>query len=267
VYLPMSATEIAYIDSSGKTYGAKVDADGIYELQHLPVSLYTLVSRLDDRQYASGWGLYPVEKGVCEERNIAVKSYQVTGRLLPGIQESVEVQMLNVNPGSEPIRAQSIEGDGRFYFDKLAPGTYLLSVASRIGDVNPRVFYPGVTDRRKAIPITVNDKVTGRSYDFEARVLPVVPIPVVLDEVAESGRYTWDFELLEGERIVSGTRVEGIDFGIVYGMRGGAYRMQLYGYPHEPLKDDYCKSQTVPVNAAEGMAPVHMTGKCASVDR
>ena len=133
LYRPMNVHEVTYVDYSGNSYHAKVDADGIYEMRNLPSSLYSPVSRLDDRQYAAGLGIYPVEKGLCQERDISVRNYQLTGRLLPGIGHSVEVEMVNVNAGSKPVRATSVEADGRFYFDDLQPGNYLLSIVPRSG--------------------------------------------------------------------------------------------------------------------------------------
>lgn len=64
----------------------------------------------------------------------------------------------------------------------------MISLRSEIGDANRRIFYPGVTDRAKARIITIKGGEIGPSYDFDARVLPVVPIPVVLDPVSGSPR-------------------------------------------------------------------------------
>ena len=68
----------------------------------------------------------------------------------------------------------------------------------------------------------------------------------------------WDFQLLRAGRYIGSSRADGTDVGLVYGMRGAWYRLQLYAYPHEPLKDDYCRSDIVPLTATDRMAPVHI---------
>jgi len=128
--------------------------------------------------------------------------------------------------------------------------------------VNSRVFYPGVSDRTKAKPVVVNDKATSASYDFEAQSLPVVPIPIVLDEIAESSRYSWHV-LLEGEQgVEEDSRAGRSNLHLLYGVRGRAYRAELNGFPNDPLKDDYCRSEQKPFVALNGMAPVHLLAKC-----
>lgn len=75
------------------------------------------------------------------------------------------------------------------------------------------------------------------------------------------------FSLLEEARIVSASRAEGTNIGIAYGVRGRTYRLQLYGYPRDPQKDSYCSSEAVPLTADLGIAPVHVSARCALAGR
>lgn len=269
-----SAAAVAVRDLKGNTYRSSVDKDGIFELRHLPSGeLYAPDSRVDGRRYLSSsyWAnssipLRSLHEGRCEERNLFTREYQLTGRLLPGIARSVRVELASVKPGVE-LRASSIEPDGRFYFEQVPAGEYILSVQSTIGDTNPRVFYPGVGNAAKATRIAMYGSANQRTYDFDARALPVVPIHLVLDSVAGSERFLWDFQLLEGDRVISTSRAEGTSHGLIYGMRGGAYRVQLYGYAHEPQKDDDCTSDAVPLTAGTTIDPVHIIARCRPVTR
>lgn len=263
-YGPVKVDSIALHDLDGNTYRGAVDENGIYELRHLALGLYAPESRLDSKTYLSGFGsLSGVQQGLCEEGNLTVRDYQLTGKLLPGIGQSVEVKLAPLELASEPIRADSIEPDGRFYFNQVPSGKYVLYVESTIGDTNPRIFYPGVTNREKAQPIIVEEGKPSASYDFAARVLPVVPIPLVLDPVTGSDKYLWDFQLLEGNRVIATRRAEGTNVALLYGMRGGSYRLDLYGYPRDPQNQNYCSSAAVPLSAVVGVAPVHIAARCA----
>jgi len=271
-YKTVKVESVAFAELGGKTHSAAIDADGIYELRHL-AGLYVPNSLVDEHRYFSlGWAyshpsIPSAYEGICNELDLTVRDYQITGRLLPGIGPSVNVELTDVQSLSKPIRADSIEPDGRFYFHKIKPGEYVLSVVANIGGTNRSVFYPGVTDRAKATHVVIHEEGSGRSYDFEERVLPVVPIPLALDPVANSDKYLWDFQLREGGNVVSTRRVEGTSTGLLYGMRDAVYQLQLYGYPRKPLEDNYCQSLPVSLTATVGMAPIHVTARCAPGDR
>lgn len=271
-YKTAKVESITFMELSGKTHSTDVDADGIYELRHL-AGLFAPNSRIDENRYlALGWtyshpSIPSVYEGVCDELDLTVRDYQITGQLLPGIGPSVNVELTDVHSLAKPIRADSIEPDGRFYFHKIKPGEYVLSVVANIGGANRSVFYPGVTDRAKATRVVINERERGRSYDFEARVLPVVPIPLALDPVTNSDKYLWDFQLLEGSSVVATRRVEGTSTGLLYGMRDAMYQLQLNGYPRTPLEDNYCQTARMSLTANSDMAPVHITAQCASKNR
>jgi len=167
-----------------------------------------------------------------------------------------------VCPGSQTIYADTIEPDGRFYFHNTLPGEYVLSVELTFGNSRTRVFYPGVADRSKARRIVIRSGETGPSYDFEARVLPVVPISVVLDPVEGSDRFLWDLQLVDEDRFAATTRAEGTNTGILYGMRGRRYQLQLTGYPRYPMEDQACVSDSVSVIAGRRTAPLHIAARC-----
>jgi hypothetical protein len=104
---------LTLFDESGKKFTTQSDHDGVYELTHLPPGSYTVESLADKNKYASSYGVN-VEQGVCIDMPVTLRDYSVRGRFLPGL--TVTVELIAIGSDSKPIRAQSIEPDGRFYF-------------------------------------------------------------------------------------------------------------------------------------------------------
>jgi hypothetical protein len=93
-------------DQNGKTFTAQSDGDGIYELRHLATGAYTVESLVSQDQYASSAGVSVVE-GLCMEMPVFQKDYSLRGRLLPGLNATVEL-----DGGDAPlkqVRSNSIE--------------------------------------------------------------------------------------------------------------------------------------------------------------
>lgn len=70
-------------------------------------------------------------EGQCIEMSVLLRDYSLRGRLLPGLNATVE--LVGVDDPSRQIRSDSTETDGRFYFRNVADGEYMLSVTTWIG--------------------------------------------------------------------------------------------------------------------------------------
>jgi hypothetical protein len=97
-------------DQNGKTYTAQSDGDGIFELRHLAPGAYAVQSLVSQNHYASSGGVSVVE-GQCMEMPVLLRDYSLRGRLLPGLNATVE--LVGVDDPSRQIRSDSTEPDGR----------------------------------------------------------------------------------------------------------------------------------------------------------
>lgn len=253
---PAPQVAVTLRDQEGKSYVAQADADGIYELRHLPAGLYTADSLVSGSQYASS-GTLAVEEGTCIERTILLKNYSVRGRLLPGLDATVE--LVGVDDPTKRARADRSEADGKFYFRDVPDGDYLLSVTTWIG-AQLQLYYPGTFDRLKAtrFAITNHQLAQGHTLDFNPKLLPFVPIPVALHSAGDSSAYHWRI-LLSSNGVLEETRwVPGQKLILLYGMRGASYDLGLFGDSRHPVEYGDCRSGITPIVANPGMATIHI---------
>jgi len=244
-------------DQDGKTYTAQSDAEGIYELRHVPPGVYAVESDVSQNQYASSSGIAAVE-GECREMGILLRDYAVRGRLLPGLTASIELVGIEELP--KQIPSDSIEPDGRFYFRHVPDGEYLLSVTTWIEGTARNLYYPGTNDRQKAARLRITNQtlVGGGTLDFNPEKLPMVPIPVSLDP-STSDRFTWRVQLLRsGQVMTEGTWAPGGRQILLYGTRGASYGLVLYGYSNRPLEYKDCRAEIAAVVAKPGMEAVRV---------
>jgi hypothetical protein len=257
---------LRFQNRDGRVYTAKSDADGIYELSHLPPGPYTLESDLGDHEYASrSWyslstsSSVAVRDGLCGETDVFLKKYDFSGRLLPGLGEKVTVKLVPVDTKSNEVRSNSLEPDGRFYFSNVPDNVYSLAFTSSIpGAVN--FYYPSTYDRKKATPIRVKNHLlaAGGYLDFNPGALPLVPILVTPDAPVNSRRFSWDIELVSSNYINDSEQWNAIDSDVrLYGVRGGAYKVQLLGFSNQPAAYDNCVSEPADITAQPGLV-VHI---------
>jgi hypothetical protein len=252
----MPGALLTFHDADGKTYTARSDKDGIYELQHLATGEYTLDSHLSETQYFAGGAA--ANEGVCGEAGVVIKNYQIAGRLMPGLK--VGVNLVSVDKPEDWWRAD-LRPDGEFYFDDVMDGEYLLSVESTLLGRDTQFYYPGTYDRRKATRIRIgNHAVVGPNrLDFNPALLPFVPIRVALDPPKDSGKYSWRILLVSPDNIVGEERWrEGLRFVTPFGVRGRSYRLRLFGDPNYRTSYNPCSSEDVPVTATPGLTTIRI---------
>jgi len=243
-------------DQNGKTYTAQSDGDGIFELRHLAPGVYAVQSLVSQNHYASSGGVSVVE-GQCMEMPVLLRDYSLRGRLLPGLNATVE--LVGVDDPSRQIRSDSTEPDGRFYFRNVPDGEYVLSVTTWIGAASD-FYYPGTFDRQKAARLKIANQVLsdGRTLDFNPEILSMVPIPVALDPPNDSGRFSWRVLLSSNNTLQEKRWASSEKFVLLYGMRGASYGLGLFGDTKHPLEYKDCRSGITPVVANPGMTTIHI---------
>ena len=257
---PAPDIDLTFHDQVGKTYSARSDRDGIYELQHLSAGIYTLDSRFSDTQYLAGGYTAPKE-GTCGEVGVLLENYDFSGRIPPGLDHHVIVELKKVDDATFWVRANT-QGDGAFYFADVPDGEYylVLEPSSRSGEED--FYFPGTADRRKARHITVaNHKVVGANeLEFDPNLVPYVPIRVAIDPASGSDRFSsWRVLLVSPNNIVGEEFwTDGARYVTVYGKRGQSYAIRLHGDPNYKLGYDTCTSEDFPVVAQAGMKTVHV---------
>ena len=168
------------ISGGQKTYEIYTDKNGVYEIYDLPPGKYRIEPELP-----TGWKFY----GWYPESTTRIFGKSPTGEsgqfvLEPGKHASINmlfrpdssVQGKIVGPNGTPLRSLCVsllrpnEADetsdtactnekGRFLFESVVPGSYLLVLnpSDEPSGAEPfrRLFYPGVADREKAVAIDV----------------------------------------------------------------------------------------------------------------
>jgi hypothetical protein len=254
-------TPVAFLDENGKKYEARSDGNGIYELNHLAPGFYTAESPPGENDYASAPGVN-VESGLCIDMPIVFKDFSVRGRLLPDL--VADVGLIGLDPDSKPFRA-SIEPNGNFYFANPPDGEYVLSVTTWVNGSPDQLYFPGVSNRQQAEKIEIkNNVLAGRqNLDFDPARLPMVKIPVTFDPTPDSRRYTWRVQILrdnliQNEARVSNGRAPVGAPSVLYGTRGTAYQVLLFGWSNDTAKYENCRSESVAAIAQANMPAVQI---------
>jgi len=152
-------------------YEAVTNSEGTFTFYDLPAGTYSF-----DAKLPKGWeiGDYigdssrpePVKlaAGACYEAALTVfPSGSIEGAIIDDSGKPQEYVNVTLVPADRP--PQNFDGpwegagDGKFRFDHVAPGRYLLVANARnergATDVYPRTFYPGVTNPDAAQPVVV----------------------------------------------------------------------------------------------------------------
>ena len=249
---------LTFRDQDGKIYSAQSDRAGVYELQHLAAGIYTVDSRFSDDQYVSG-GYITVTDGVCLEDSVLIRGYEISGRLLPGLDATVK--LVGVKSADAGLHAY-FQADGRFYFKNIPDGEYLLAVESGLQGQGNDFYYPGTFDRRQATRITItNNKVQGSNeFDFKPELLPFVSIRAAIDPPNDSGKFYWRILLTTPDNILEEQRwTPGIKFVVLYGLRGRSYGVRLWGDAnYKKTTQSLCQSKDFPITANPGMSLIRV---------
>jgi len=250
--------EMTFRDQDGNIYTAQSDDDGIYEVQHLAAGIYTLDSRISERQYLAG-GFTVLDK-VCGEADALVREYEISGRLFPGLGYHASVKLQSVQ-SAEKWMPGDLRPDGRFYFNEVPDGEYFLVVSSVLQGAGNDLYYPGTSDRSQATRIRIlnHAAVGAKEFDFKPERIPFVAIPVTIDFANESAKFSWRILLVTPNNIVEDERwIPGAKYATLYGLRGQSYAIRLLGDPDYTASRETCTSADVPVKATPERKIVHV---------
>lgn len=256
-------TTLTFRKQNGEAFTARSDGDGIYELQHLAPGRYTIDSRYSQTLYA-GDGSTNVSEGMCHEASFWLRDYDFSGRLLPGL-SGVDVKLVTSGVKSEDVASAPVEPDGRFYFSGVTDGQYLLALTNSLGGSADNFYYPATYDRRKAARLNVvNHKLVGRGeLDFDPKEMPFAPVLVELDPASNSGKFSWRVQLLHSNYVFSeASWTIGEKIVRLYGLRGGSYSVQLFGYSTRPMEYGDCASDPVTVQPGQDVAHITVPMSC-----
>ena len=252
---------LTFRDGNGKAYTTETDGEGIYEMRHLPPGSYILDSHLAPGRYAIGGGR--ATSGVCTDSSVRLRTYAVTGRLIPGIDRYAQVNLLRTRGTLPDVKAATLTPDGRFYFDAVPPGDYYLVATVTLvgqGGLAADVYYPGTSNRKNAVAVRITGQLSDKSFDFAPSALPLVPSPVLVESPDPSNPVPVVIRSQDsgGMILMESQGVTGVpEFPL--GVRGQSYRISACTYrdPQTYLPDS--QSEIIPATAAPGMKAVHLS--------
>jgi Carboxypeptidase regulatory-like domain len=233
----------------GRTFSARANARGEFELTGLPVGKYELVARAP-----AGYENIPRTVEIhdprgCEPTTILYVRYdgRVSGRVVDS--RGVGVRGLPVElvlpasvdtPGGSSNRFQTwTSADGTFELRPVSPGEYVLGFNSIVGidgrRTFPRAFYPGVTEPTGAARITVSaaERVRLRDFVVPDSIRLVTVQGIVVDEAA---RPVKDASIVlrdntEAPNIIGPRFVTGADGRFAFSVvEGGKYDVHVTRY-------------------------------------
>jgi hypothetical protein len=254
---PARNIPLTFRDLNGKAYTTQTDKDGVYELRHVPPGSYTLDSRFSADRYLYGGA--DVRTGICTVSSVGLNPYSITGRVIPHIDDDAEVSLLGTTGDSPVVSKAVIASDGRFYFGAVNPDEYYLAV--RLGQGSGTViYYPGTSNRNNAVKIRFAGQPIEKSFDFDPKALPLIPLPVLVESPEKSHPIPIDirtqspnWSILAERRGVSGTPMT------LLVLPGQSYRITAYGYGKERWGRADRKSEAVAVTATPGMKAIHIS--------
>jgi Carboxypeptidase regulatory-like domain len=177
------------IEREGERRDILTDAEGRFRLAGLSPGKFKVTLLLPDELYT----YKPEQEITVSDRGCATVDYHVvdngrlSGRLLdPEGQPAVKVELQlmeadHTDPMKDQAKYAQTDAEGRFTFDSLPPGRYVLAANLKRfpkqndpGNVYPRTFYPGVLDMSKTefIDIGAGEAVRGRDWQLPVRQVP-----------------------------------------------------------------------------------------------
>ncbi|HEX8637455.1 MAG TPA: hypothetical protein VF692_05285 [Pyrinomonadaceae bacterium] len=164
---------------NGNKHEATTDEKGEYRLSNLAAGEYALQLKVPEGM----WGFEKEEKIKIPDKGCAVTFHALStktflsGRILTD--EAVPAAKIAVNlipveqigeRHHKDKQYASTDEQGRYIFKSIPSGTYYLGVRldgmSEIDFPFPRTFYPGTTDLKNAVPVTIVEGKVIENFDF-----------------------------------------------------------------------------------------------------
>jgi hypothetical protein len=257
----------------GRTFSARADDRGEFELTGLPVGKYEVVARAPQ-----GYDGVPLNLKIDDPRGCGAPVLyvrydgRVIGRVVDGRGGGIRGLPLELvptadvdKPGGSGNRVQAwTAADGTFELRLIAPGEYLLgfnSVRGHDGQLTfPRAFYPGVAEPTVAARVVVSagDRVRLRDFVVPDNIRLVTVEGLVVEE---AGRPVPDASIAlrdntEGPNIIGPRFVTGDDGRFAFSVvEGRKYDVHVTRYVGSDLQTREVQVAMVPFTASAG-APV-----------
>jgi len=165
--------------TGGSQYSATTDEKGEYRLSGLPAGEYSLRLKVPEGM----WGFEKEQKIKIPDKGCAVTYHALaaktflSGRILneeAAPAAKIKVSLVPVEQINERYQkdnhSEYTDEDGRYTFKSIPDGTYYLGVRlDRLGEDSfpyPRTFYPGTTDLKNAVPVTISEGQVIENFDF-----------------------------------------------------------------------------------------------------
>ncbi|HXG83603.1 MAG TPA: hypothetical protein VNI84_06210 [Pyrinomonadaceae bacterium] len=164
---------------NGNQYKATTDDKGEYRLSNLAAGEYSLSIKVPEGM----WGFEKEEKIKVPDKGCVVTYHALStktflsGKILneeAAPAAKIMVSLIPLDQINERYQKDThfdfTDEEGRYTFKSIPDGTYYLGV--RIDRSNettfpyPRTFYPGTTDLKNAVPVTISEGQTIENFDF-----------------------------------------------------------------------------------------------------
>jgi hypothetical protein len=167
-YIPLSGRKVL-IAGNGQNIELKTDPDGVFEIYDLPPGKYKITPEKVDgfkfsKKSADSVEVELREKDHTEEDFEFEIDNSIGGRLfdsngLPSKNVCINLIPARGRKSKDFSEIDCTDSEGRFEFNKIAPGTYVIVVNEdgKITSLEPfgTFYYPGTTNREKAAEINV----------------------------------------------------------------------------------------------------------------
>jgi len=175
----ISGHKVTAMRAEGRAYIAVTNSEGQYEFQPLPAGKYELTANSEQGWWAED-GPVVVTPRSCTAVDFELKTDgRVSGRVtLAGADLGASIWVEIVTDSTEQVEEHSTYSDehGHYEFHGLTPGRYLVAIGIGPGEEEgkPPVYYPGVRDRSRALPIQVGPAENRQKIDID---LPATAAP------------------------------------------------------------------------------------------
>lgn len=176
---PLANIRLIFESSGGSFFDALTDAKGEYRLSNIAAGEYKMRVKMP----AGLWSYEETQIVKIPDKGCAVTYTSLTTKTFVGGKlqtadgvplKKIGINLIPVNQINERFQSDaryaSTDETGRFLFVDVPPGNYYLGVRlSRIGETNlpyPRTFYPGTTEIKNAVPVTVVEGQVVENYDI-----------------------------------------------------------------------------------------------------
>ena len=231
-----------------KVYETRTDSNGVYELYDLPPGRYLLKPEMP-----AGWKIArsemlssPSYSAKAPENSIKQVAFTLRPKKHASINLVFEIdnviggsvydpkgKLIDVCPTLVPVfdeeqsRGDCTSKNGHFKIESTPAGSYLLVLNQRgtktIREPFPRSYYPNVTDRKKAVVITI---AAGQSIDGLKMIVPQMQETI---SVAGVVRYADNIPAVKRNVIFSAAKLPGIDGNVVaYTDAAGRFSMKIF---------------------------------------